>query len=332
MKVMRFAVLAAVLLAVSSSGFAVGLPAGPFVIKLNNWDSGSIYSNPDAQTGAYDVDDLTNTIPGLGAWDLDNNVPWTPNTGGALEDSWGVFQITSIEEGVAGTDLNGNPDIAAAGLDVTYERGSNSRSLVGMFWGVEDVAASAFTIPNIGSGQSTLSTGFQFAIWEQDTTYTEANFDPTNGSADRTGLSSYVGVGDGGNAVLWMSGVGVTGFEGPGQVTHDFATTLVLDGALNGGATVYMLVTGGTVEPLLMDPPVFNAPNNDNVADLFLNMKTDGNNVTNDPNFTGPQGDWTATSNDDTVGITPIPEPMTMLAVGLAIGGLGGYIRKRRKA
>ena len=28
----------------------------------------------------------------------------------------------------------------------------------------------------------------------------------------------------------------------------------------------------------------------------------------------------------------PIPEPMTMLAVGLAVAGLGGYIRKRRRA
>ena len=27
-----------------------------------------------------------------------------------------------------------------------------------------------------------------------------------------------------------------------------------------------------------------------------------------------------------------IPEPMTMLAVGLGITGLGGYIRKRRRA
>ena len=27
-----------------------------------------------------------------------------------------------------------------------------------------------------------------------------------------------------------------------------------------------------------------------------------------------------------------IPEPMTMLAVGLGISGLGGYLRKRRRA
>ena len=28
----------------------------------------------------------------------------------------------------------------------------------------------------------------------------------------------------------------------------------------------------------------------------------------------------------------PIPEPMTMLAVGLSVAGLGGYVRKRRRA
>ncbi|HHH76223.1 MAG TPA: PEP-CTERM sorting domain-containing protein, partial [Phycisphaerae bacterium] len=249
-----------------------------------------------------------------------------------LEDSWGVFLIDSIQEGVAGTDLNGNPDISAAGLDLTYERGSNSRSLVGMFWGVEDVVASMFSIPTVGIGQRTLSENFQFVIWEQDAGYTSATFDPTRGTSDRTGLSSYVGVGDGGNPVLWMTGDGVNGFEGPGQATHDFATTLFLSGDLAGNASVYLEVDGGTTDPLLMDPPVYNAPNNDNLADLFLLMATDGLNVTNDPNFSDPQGNWTATSNDDTVGITPIPEPMTMLALGLAVGGLGGYIRKRRKA
>ena len=32
------------------------------------------------------------------------------------------------------------------------------------------------------------------------------------------------------------------------------------------------------------------------------------------------------------VSAAPIPEPMTMLAVGLGITSLGGYIRKRRRA
>ena len=31
--------------------------------------------------------------------------------------------------------------------------------------------------------------------------------------------------------------------------------------------------------------------------------------------------------------VTPvIPEPMTMYALGLAVAGLGGYVRKRRRA
>ena len=47
---------------------------------------------------------------------------------------------------------------------------------------------------------------------------------------------------------------------------------------------------------------------------------------------------WDGRTGLAEVGITasdagpPIPEPMTMLAVGLGISGLGGYIRKRRRA
>lgn len=33
-----------------------------------------------------------------------------------------------------------------------------------------------------------------------------------------------------------------------------------------------------------------------------------------------------------TVTVSPVPEPMTMIAVGMAVAGLGGYIRKRRMA
>ena len=47
----------------------------------------------------------------------------------------------------------------------------------------------------------------------------------------------------------------------------------------------------------------------------------------------------TATAFRDVTGVDPfqeddgvIPEPMTMLAVGLSVAGLGGYVRKRRKA
>jgi len=74
----------------------------------------------------------------------------------------------------------------------------------------------------------------------------------------------------------------------------------------------------------------------------FLNDDTNGE-VTFILGRTGSQGghnllfagDSHQTFDPPTLRVTmlaPIPEPMTMLAVGLGISGLGGYIRKRRRA
>ena len=42
--------------------------------------------------------------------------------------------------------------------------------------------------------------------------------------------------------------------------------------------------------------------------------------------------DWTVTSNDETGGINVVPEPFSMVTVGMAVLGIGGYIRRRRLA
>ena len=36
--------------------------------------------------------------------------------------------------------------------------------------------------------------------------------------------------------------------------------------------------------------------------------------------------------NGDVSAVSPVPEPMTMLAVGMSVAGLGGYVRRRRRA
>ena len=45
---------------------------------------------------------------------------------------------------------------------------------------------------------------------------------------------------------------------------------------------------------------------------------------------TGQNDNWQFISEDPVRLTYVIPEPMTMVAIGLAIGGLGGYLRKRR--
>ncbi len=43
-------------------------------------------------------------------------------------------------------------------------------------------------------------------------------------------------------------------------------------------------------------------------------------------------GAWTSEGFDGVMTLTPIPEPLTMLGVFAGIAGIGGYLRKRRKA
>jgi len=81
------------------------------------------------------------------------------------------------------------------------------------------------------------------------------------------------------------------------------------DGGVNGLTTAIMNNSSASFS--------FTADGVNDVAIIF-----DGN----------PSGDDETPLNGFRLVYTPIPEPMTMLAVGMGVASLGGYIRKRRRA
>ena len=103
-----------------------------------------------------------------------------------------------------------------------------------------------------------------------------------------------------------------------------------------GGFTLFASVVAGAMAgppaPWL-DSNFFVSSTPGVTADLRVEADTELNNPENIPGANPfGIGDWTVTSNDDSEAIYIVPEPMTMLAVGVALGGLGRYIRRRRTA
>ena len=134
-------------------------------------------------------------------------------------------------------------------------------------------------------------------------------------------------------AALWLKGdsIGNVGFLPPFATSMSEWSTVFQPTATLGSGTVraWLDVTDGEVEPLITQvDPFFDSGRA--TAHTYLNMTTDVSNATNKPDEFNGQ-DWTVQSNDDVVGAA-IPEPITMLGLGLAVAGLGGYIRRRRQS
>ena len=335
-KLVRSLIVAGLVLAVGSTAGALSFDygyQGPIAWDLTNRDMGTIYVDPstgqpyaDGVYGPGQANALPAGIPGLGS------------RGG--EDSWGIFRINTIFEA----------DVTVPGVDIIEDDnailwddgGHRPTELIGIFYGIQDIGFSQ------SAGTQTIeSTGFTYEVWEQPYGSFDAAGGFLQGSAGRGATAnSYNGIGTNGGvagATLWLSGVGTEGFQGyywgGGAATDtDFVGTYTPNQVgSTGSATMWLSVTGGSLggpgwpnlDSDFFVNPTAGAPN----ADIRAIFNTKSNNINNSVGGGSPAlGDWTVTSSDITTGIYVVPEPMTMLAVGLAVGGLGGYIRKRRMA
>jgi len=125
--------------------------------------------------------------------------------------------------------------------------------------------------------------------------------------------------------------VGTYLFTGLAGGQYDVYATWRQNGQGNVGLADYLVSDGGGLATVNQ----FNGPANDLVLNTY-NFEKLATATVADGNL---QVDLNAAGNNfilaDAVAIVPvtvIPEPMTMLAVGTALTGLGGYIRRRRRA
>jgi len=338
MKVLKILMFAGLILAVTGTAGAV---SGFTALASRNQDMGSVYvytnfATAVAQSGT--PGSLTNTTKIAATGAIGN------------EDTWGIALLyyiapgTPVGYGLPGTTVN------PTGAPATYYNGdgSNGTWLTAIFYGGVD--QKVIMSPGLGShgenvvNEDVYSAGLQFKLYAvSEAALAAADAAAGNQAPNATTLLNYIDnvahPGDGRTAQDAYAG-----WVGPsvggtllltGTSTY-FHTTFQVEqdtGQINNGVTnCYFDVPA--------DPTNNTAWNNmwntgqllssfDNqapagttgvVSDVWLNWTI--NNSTNN---------WDVYSKDFG-GADIIPEPLTMLGLFLSIGGVAGYIRRRRMA
>lgn len=289
---------------------------GPVTLKFASWDMGVVYAVPGS---------LVDTIAGVNTYEgIAGNAALYPMANGHYydsngkrddevgydaslrEDGWGILTVTEIYK--TGTSAS-NP------ANILWLPGDNGNTeLTAIFVGGVDNALVAST-DTIGA-EVIQTQGIELFLYEN----TVASLDPSLGANGRTGFASYTGI-TGGTLCLDMlvtTGVGqISGSTGPAEFRAIF--TPDVGGATGSGSFAsYVDLVPGT-----RDYDQFNTNGMLGGTDLSVNGTTTAN-----TDF-AQNGNWTVLNEDPFRG-NVIPEPITMLGVVLGIGGLAGYIRKRR--
>ena len=325
MRGLKLIALLGLILAVSGTAGAVTVPSYPTgsAVYLENYDRdmGTAYFGPS--------DWYTRTVRG-GTWSSANSSAFTtviPATGawaGAGEDTWGIFDVATIAPG----QKTGNNIIQVGTPTYIWDSGSNmtgNTALVGVFYDGWD---SQVIINNSAPPGSPILTVFaeeiKFELWAVDKSKVDLFYNRQGPAYDanlRTAQNEYLSWVDQSDttAVKLLTGTSTefrfTGSANSSDGTFDGQTLTYWDINENDSTGLWNANWGASskIDPFIDD---FG-----NKADMKLTFDS----------HSGTQG-WAINSTDSGgVGFV-VPEPLTMLGVFLGIGGLGGYIRRRRMA
>jgi len=300
---------------------------GPVTIKLTNFDVGSLYPigiGPTGYSGLPAPADGGGEAAGVAALDAAALItppgalplgPWMspggPGPGPGMEDTWGIGKITRIED---------------PALDAVWTTLGKGHELNMIFYAEQDIYVET---QGIGPDQRIDGVGLRVDVYRNPT----GSFSALAGTAGRGAANTYAGITGG---VLELSMVSLPGYiniagVGAGLATQFESRFNPVTTTGDGEAFVELIAGTNSYGQFNTDGWAMPAPNAavlgglgfDLTADLRLQFDTS-------PNLLAGT-DWLVTSDDPVKGnVLLIPEPLTMMAVVLGIGGLGGYIRKRR--
>jgi len=332
---LRKTVVIVAVLAVASQAFAAVLPFGDLRMKFINYETSTMYPNAPAYIyGSAAAADASKVSQALNPYPLAAGF----QGGDGLEGAWGIMKCTEIYN-------------VSDPLNPVWTASGTKTEITAMFYGLEDIYVTKNPTwpPAIIYGRDV----------KLDLYYdTTPDFNPTGGTAARTGLNTYPTVTDGAlicslvgtpgsfyNDVWPAGGIPTqTGLDASWRSSFDF-------GALTGLGDVYAdvdLAAGGSdaentdsglIGSLLKRIPAvgFVDANVNGVWDPGESWVLRDNAGTKDDgsdwkfHWTAEPtqvADWSALSNDPATTYS-VPEPATMSLVGL---GLLALARRRRRA
>jgi hypothetical protein len=312
MKALKLCVVLGLVLAVSGTAGAVGVAMPYTWFTAENWGVGTVYGTTDAN-GVVDKPASEFT-----PWDGTGTPPefWKilPPTNSYGDDSWGIFRMNSMALGRVKTDgyIEKEPDI-----DPYWQYGSGAaEEILGIFHGATDqtvtvhvdgsiiVKSSGFTLELYEIAKTDLPSGYMGTLLDLD-------------PLERTAANEYDFL-DGTLGTPLMK-----------ATTTDFTYSSRAGKSLvEGEATFYSNndeTYGGAWTAYIDDLDHYAFEFAD--SDIYISWDTDQ--YSNDPGQDGYS--WMYHSHDEG-SFGAVPEPITMLGVGAALGALGGYIRRRRRA
>ena len=300
---------------------------GTFYAHMDNYDASRVYTG-------FLADGVTAVTPGVTYTPAQLQYIQPTKAHDADETSWGVFRFQEVLE----AEITGPNTITKTGPPVKpiWSEGDGGKELVGMFYDRHDLEVT-FTdvghkdadgiVPDASLYYQTIkSDNTKYKMWYQ----TWSHYDNAGAGPDaRAGQDDYPSVGD---------DPGNTDYVLMGEDAEEIFT--VFDPAM------YVLNLAGNVTVLPSTTSTFleltDGPWLDYFDDVFpcggasapsahLSMHSTLK-PTDKPHNTDPtKTAWDIASSDPITGSVIVPEPMTMLAVLAGMGGLFGYIRKRRK-
>ncbi len=306
---------------------------GSVKLKFADWEVGTIYLPTFANTRFTAVGDTVSLTVGEIAAAQANQNPFAaqdwfsvlPAAAVPGEDGWGIWRLDGIY---------GDPDGDQSYSQEVYTRGQPSNDVWGLFYGIHDIAA-VLTLKDAGAG--TVNDGdeiYTLGVWADGMAgpnndemrfdlYEVADGSTLLGAAsDRTAIDAYPGIDSG---APFLRGTAVPD---------------VLSGAPSGGVFTSVSdidrATTGLVQditPIGSARAIFEVDPSWGLGKFWLTPGTDQDIIftTNVYGYTGPE-DWMARTDDPAFATYSVPEPITVLGLTMGIGGLFGYLRKRRVA